>query len=133
MTDAAPITVTIDPTLAERATYEKQGVWLPAFAMGHIQAGKTVIDGKTFTDCVIEGPAVLYATENVYFDNCNLGITANGANLLLQTVGEKVTGVIAFSNTTFVRCRFVGIGFTGHPDFMKQISENLQIIGGGEA
>lgn len=133
MTDAAPITVTIDQTLAERTSYEKEGIWLPAFAMGHIQAGKTLIDGKTFTDCVIEGPAVLFATDNVNFDSCNLGITDKGENLLLQTVGQKVTGVIPFANTKFVRCRFVGIGFTGHPDFLKQIAENLQITSGGQA
>ncbi|HEY0926857.1 hypothetical protein [Brevundimonas sp.] len=126
MTDTAP-TLKIDPSVAERTTFEKEAVWLPLFAMSNIQAGKTLIDGKTFTDCLIEGPAVLFATDNVHFEGCNLGITDNGKNLLLQTVGEKVTGVVPFANTRFVRCRFVGIGFTGHPDFLSQIADNLKI------
>lgn len=131
MTDATSTTVTIDKTLADRTSYEKEGIWLPALAMAHIQAGKTLIDGKTFTDCVIEGPAVLAATDNVTFDSCNLGVTSDGKNLLLQAIGPKVTGVIPFANTKFVRCRFIAIGFTGHPDFLKQIGENLKITSEG--
>jgi len=132
MTDAAP-TLTFDTTLAERTAYEKEAIWLPAFVMSHMQAGKNLIDGKTFTDCLIEGPAVLFATDNVNFEGCNMGVTDDGRNLLLQTVGSKVTGVIPFANTRFVRCRFVGVGFTGHPDFLKQIAENLQINSGDKA
>jgi len=130
MTDALP-TLTIDPSVAERTTFEKEAIWLPLFAMSNIRAGKGLIDGKTFTDCLIEGPAVLFATDNVNFENCNLGVTDSGQNLVLQTVGPKVTGVVPFANTRFVRCRFVGIGFTGHPDFVKQVAENLKITSEG--
>ena len=45
--------------LVARTSFEKEAVWLPSLAVQHWNAGETVIDGKTFTDCVIEGPAVL--------------------------------------------------------------------------
>ena len=119
MTDTAQEKPGFNKALVEAKTYDKQPIWLPAMAVHHINAGQRVIDGKTFTDCLIEGPAVLMATDNVQFDNCNMGIASDPKTLLMKGLGDKVTGVIPFSNTRFVRCRFVGVAFTGHPDFMK--------------
>ena len=127
MTDAAPAKPAFDKALVERSSFEKTAIWLPAFAVHHINAGHDVISGKTFTDCVIEGPAVLMATDDVVFDGCNMGATKDARNLLVQAVGPKLTGVNPFANTRFVRCRFLGVAFTGHPDFIKQIAETLKI------
>lgn len=130
MTDATNKAGQFNKELVERKTYDKEAIWLPAFAVNHINAGQTMIDGKTFTDCVIEGPAVLMATENVSFDGCNMGVTTDAKNLLVQGLGPKLTGVVPFANTRFVRCRFIGVAYTGHPDFMKSIIDNVKINGG---
>ncbi|RZJ43243.1 MAG: hypothetical protein EON87_12650, partial [Brevundimonas sp.] len=58
MTDAA-INPTVDKALVERTSYEREAIWLPNLAVQHWNAGQTVIEGKTFTDCVIEGPGLL--------------------------------------------------------------------------
>ena len=108
-----------------RTTFEREAVWLPQLAADHLNADQYVIDGKTFTDCVIEGPAVLMATDNVIFDGCNFGVAENPRSLLMQPLGPRVIGAVAFSNTRFVRCRFALVGFTGHPDFLKSVEDGL--------
>lgn len=121
MTDTAP-TLKIDPSVAERTTFEKEAVWLPLFAMSNIQAGKTLIDGKTFTDCLIEGPAVLMPDTTVVFDSCHMGTASKPENLLLAPVGDLVTGVIGISDCRFVRCRFLFVGFVGREAFREQFA-----------
>lgn len=116
---------TYNAELVERAEFNKVGFWLPTFALHFIRAGLNAIDGKTFTDCVIEGPAVMLAMGNVTFEDCNLGVTTNPRNLLVQGLGERMTGAIGVSNTRFVRCRFVGVGFSGHPDFLAGMEATL--------
>jgi hypothetical protein len=115
-----------DKALVERAAFEKTRIWLPAYGVQHLNAGARVIDGKTFTDCLIEGPALLLAQENVTFENCNMGVATDPKNLMVEAVGTKVPGAIGFSNTRFVRCRFVAVSFTGHPEFIRQTIESLQ-------
>ena len=36
--------------LVARTTFEKEAVWLPSLAVHHMNAGKTFIEDKTFTD-----------------------------------------------------------------------------------
>ncbi|MES2833106.1 MAG: hypothetical protein V4707_00190 [Pseudomonadota bacterium] len=114
-----------DGALVERTTFDTEAVWLPAMAVQHLNAGKSVIEGKTFTDCLIEGPALLAAIDNVTFENCNMGEALEPRSLLVQPMGPKVAGGIAVSNTRFVRCRFVLVSFTGHPEFLKSVEETL--------
>ncbi|MGV9007906.1 MAG: hypothetical protein ACOH1H_14340 [Brevundimonas sp.] len=114
-----------DQALVDRAEFEKIAIWLPQYAVHHFNAGQAVIDGKTFTDCVIEGPALLMATDNVVFEDCNMGFATDPKSLLMQPVGPMVVGAVPFSNTRFVRCRFAMVSFTGHPDFIAQTAETL--------
>ena len=114
-----------DRVLVDRDTFETEAVWLPAMAVQHLNAGKAVVEGKTFTDCLIEGPALLAAINNVTFENCNMGEAQDPRSLLVQPMGPKVSGGIAFSNTRFVRCRFVLVSFTGHPDFLASVEKTL--------
>ncbi len=122
---ASPADSVAGRDLLERTTFETEAVWLPAMAVQHLNAGNSVIDGKTFTDCLIEGPALLAAIDNVTFENCNMGEAQEPRTLLVQPMGPKVAGGIAVSNTRFVRCRFVLVSFTGHPDFLKSVEDTL--------
>jgi hypothetical protein len=79
-----------------------------------MNAGDPVIRGKTFTDCVIEGPAVIAILDGMILDGCNLGATATARNLLLKPLGDKIVGAIGIADCRFVRCRFVQVGFTGN-------------------
>lgn len=59
------------------------------------------------------------------FDGCNMGVAGNPRTLLLQPLGDMIAGVVGMSNCRFVRCRFVQVGFTGSPELLQQIEENL--------
>ncbi|WP_419756094.1 hypothetical protein [Brevundimonas sp.] len=111
--------------LVARTTFEKEAVWLPSLAVHHMNAGKTFIEDKTFTECLIEGPAVMAIMNGTTFDGCNMGVAGNPRTLLLQPLGDMIAGVVGMSNCRFVRCRFVQVGFTGSPELLQQIEENL--------
>lgn len=127
MTDTAstPPAVGYDKTLVAETTYERRGFFLPAFAMHHLNAGQTVITGKTFIECIIEGPAILMATAGTEFDGCALGSTADPKNLFLRSVGEKITGVVAFGDTRFIRCKFNRVGYTSSDEFIDGMIASL--------
>ncbi|MGH7026265.1 hypothetical protein [Brevundimonas sp.] len=111
--------------LVARTTFEKEAVWLPSLAVHHMNAGQTVIDGKTFTECLIEGPAVMAVMNGTSFDSCNMGLAENPRTLLLQPLGDKIAGAVGMANCRFVRCRFVQVGFTGAEDVLQQIENDL--------
>jgi hypothetical protein len=122
-----PAKAGFDPAVVERDAYEKVAIWLPSFGVQFLNAGLPSIENKTFTDCLIEGPAVMLLKDEVFFDACNLGVAADPKTLLVQPVGDRATGVIPFSHCRFIRCRFVGVGYMGSPEFQADISANLAV------
>lgn len=130
MTDQIP---TLSPeeaagrALVARTSFEKEAVWLPSLAVQHWNAGQMAIDGKTFTDCVIEGPAVVAVMTGTMFDNCAMGTTSDVRNLLYRPLSTtKLAGVIGMANCRFVRCRFVQVGFTGSDDLLEQLQGGVK-------
>lgn len=114
------------PALVARTTFEKEAIWLPSFAVQHWNAGQMFIDGKTFTDCLIEGPGVMAVMNGTHFDSCAMGTTTDVRNLLYRPVSRtKLAGVIGMSNCRFLRCRFVQIGFTGQDELLDQLMEGV--------
>ncbi|MBA4001100.1 hypothetical protein [Brevundimonas sp.] len=111
--------------LVARKTFEKEAVWLPMLAVQHWNAGEMVVDGKTFTDCLIEGPAVMAVMTGTQFDSCHMGVAENPRTLLLKPVGEKIAGVVGMSNCRFVRCRFAQVGFTGTSEMLEGMERDL--------
>lgn len=111
--------------VVDQVAFERVRIWLPEFAFAHMKAQKWVIEGKTFTECVIEGPAILATTGGVEFDGCNMGLTDDVRSLMYRSLGDRVVGAVAFSRTRFVRCHFVGVGFTGSQPFLDQMEKTL--------
>lgn len=111
--------------LAARTTFEKEAIWLPLLAVHSLNAGEGVIRGKTFTDCVIEGPALMAALDGVSFEGCNLGLAKDPKSLFYKAQGPMLVGVVAFAQTRFVRCRFVQIGFTGQEAAIDAMAADL--------
>ena len=108
--------------LVARKEFTKEAVWLPSLAVNHWNAGEMSIEGKTFTDCVLEGPAVVAVMNGTTFDNCNLGAASDPKTLLFRPLGDKMAGVVGMSNCRFVRCRFVQVGFTGSEELLTELT-----------
>ncbi len=98
-------------------------IWLPDLMRAAFAAGAPLIQDRTFTDCVLEGPAVLLAAGRVELDECNLGYTGGDIrNLVLRPVApDKAVGALPFRNCRFKRCEFVAVGFTGSENFIQAI------------
>ncbi|WP_372706869.1 hypothetical protein [Brevundimonas sp.] len=111
--------------LVARTSFEKEAVWLPSLAVQHWNADQMFIDGKTFTDCVIEGPAVMAVMTGTTFDNCNMGTISDVKTLLYRPLGPKLAGVVGMSNCRFIRCRFVQVGFTGSDDLLNDLTAGI--------
>ncbi|WP_292032333.1 MULTISPECIES: hypothetical protein [unclassified Brevundimonas] len=128
MTDQTPMSPEekFGRELVARTTFEKEAVWLPSLAVHHMNAGQTVIDGKTFTECLIEGPAVMAVMTGTSFDTCNMGVAEDPRTLLLDPRGDMIAGAVGMSNCRFVRCRFVQVAFTGAREMLDQIEQDLR-------
>jgi uncharacterized protein YjbI with pentapeptide repeats len=98
-------------------------IWLPDMIRETMRGGSGVIQDRTFTNCLLEGPAVFLALGGVQFDTCNMGITGGDMrNLVLRPAGpRKVVGAIPFQNCTFTDCDFMGVGFTGPEGFLQAV------------
>jgi hypothetical protein len=121
----------VSRALVARTTFEKEAVWLPLLAVHHWNAGEMAVRGKTFTDCVVEGPAVLAVLSGTTFDSCAMGTTTDTANLLYKPQGRKLAGVVGMADCTFVRCRFVQVGFTGSDELLEDLMANIRSGAGG--
>ena len=127
MTDIQPAPITLD-AIGPVPEHNGGTIWLPQLNMETRRAGLVNIEGRTFVDCLIEGPAVMLPLSGCHFDGCDLG-DAHGdpSNLLLKPVGaERVTGAIPVVDCKFIRCRFWGVGFTGRQGFLDQM---LSVLG----
>ena len=111
--------------LAARTTFEKEGIWLPLLAVHAFNAGETVIADKVFTDCVIEGPALMAVLGGVTFEACNLGIATDPRSLFYKAHGPMLAGVIPLARTRFIQCRFVQVGFTGQDAIIDAMAGGL--------
>lgn len=127
MTDQTPMSAEekFGRELVARTTFEKEAVWLPSLSVHHMNAGQTFIDGKTFTECLIEGPAVMAVMNGTTFDSCNMGVAENPRTLLLDPRGDMIAGAIGMSNCRFVRCRFVQVAFTGAREMLDELERDL--------
>ena len=111
--------------IVARTTFEKEGVWLPLLAVHTMNAGEAVIRGKTFTDCVIQGPALVAILQGTTFDGCNMGAASDAKSMLYAPQGDKLVGAIGLQDCRFVRCRFVQIGYTGNAAFLEDMAGKL--------
>ncbi len=114
--------ITLEP-LGPGPEYRNLHVWLPQLFLETTRSGSLVIENRTFTRCIIEGPAVLLPLEGCNFDGCNLGDTRGDSQTLVlkPRSPQSVTGPIPLRNCSFINCDFVGVGFTGTERFQDEM------------
>lgn len=107
--------------------YDKATIWLPQLMLEAARRGEGVIEGKTFTDCRFDGPAVILPLGQCHFDTCDFGLSRGDMrNLLLSPMGPtSVNGALAFKDCTFIRCSFLAVGYTGSPEFLHEMTTNV--------
>jgi hypothetical protein len=85
-------------------------------------AGDGVLDGHTFVECHIKGPAILALLGEPVLTDCDFG---GDASQILWEVDTKtrpsVVGVIVADHCTFVGCVFEGVGFAGDHELIELI------------
>ena len=111
--------------LLSRTAFEQEPVWAPLLAVHAINAGEPIITGKTFTDCLIEGPAIITILGTTQFDGCDMGAAEDINSLLLRPEGPRLIGIIGFKDCLFLRCRFRHIGYTGREDFLESLKAGI--------
>lgn len=124
-TPAFPMDEAAGRALVAQDSFTKQAVWLPFLAVSHWNTGKMSIDGKAFTDCVIEGPAVMAVMNGTTFEGCAMGVASDIKTLLFRPLGDKMAGVVGMSNCKFVRCQFVQVGFTGADSLLQELEGGI--------
>ena len=91
--------------------------------------GGAMLEGRTFTDCTIEGPAVMLVLENVSFDRTNFGPTGGDLrNMLFRPMGEMGIGAVPVRNCTFTNCRFQLLGITGNDQLLNMLIEQVATV-----
>ena len=124
MTDTHAITL---DAIGPGPEYRNGSIWLPQLFLEPRRAGHANIEGRTFIECLIEGPAVLLPLSGCNFDGCNMGdAQGDPRSLMLKPVGsERVTGTVAIRDCKFIRCRFLGVGSTGPQSFLDEMIAGL--------
>lgn len=130
MTDAATA-VAGDPRQLDPLAREFTGGRFALFDLyrANVQSGGgAVLEGRVFTDCVIEGPAVMLALEGVRFEGVNFGQTGGDMrNMLFRPMsGQMAIGSIPVRNCTFRNCQFQTLGITGPDELLNVLVEQVR-------
>ena len=104
------------------ATFENLDINLVELYRAALTAGSAAIEGRTFTNCRIEGPAVLLVLEKVHFSGTNFGPVEDIKDLILRPSSDRVVGALPLRNCTFVKCELFALGFTGHSQFLDELA-----------
>ncbi|MDO8297913.1 MAG: hypothetical protein Q7T19_15920 [Caulobacter sp.] len=88
-----------------------------------VRGGQMVIEDRTFTNCRLEGPAVVAVLSGVNFDSTDFGYTGGDVGRIVWRTASTtgVVGAIPFRNCQFKGCSFFATGFTGPEAFLQQI------------
>lgn len=123
MNSILPITRPLaDAPNLSATTFENVDIILYELYAAASAKGVPLVEGRTFTGCRFQGPAVILVSNGVTFTDTNFGDSRGGIqNLLLSPVGDKAIGTIPMRDCHFIGCEFYGVGFTGTPEFIAQV------------
>jgi hypothetical protein len=84
---------------------------------------KPALRNKTFDNCNIIGPAILFVRNSKFIKDHFVGdIDA----IFISTTNEKISGVILVENTTFINCTFNKIAFIGSQEVMNNMKRQIK-------
>ncbi len=85
-----------------------------------------VLDGDTFTNCTLRGPAVVWfdGDKPITLKFCEFAHELDDLFWEVPRTRLGLIGAVMVRNCTFVSCRFVGIGFAGYEGLRAKIEGN---------
>jgi hypothetical protein len=88
-----------------------------------LRAGSAMIEGRTFINCRLDGPAVMAAVTGCEFDSTDFGYASGGvrAMIIRSAAPGRMIGALPFKDCKFIGCMFFAVGFTGPDPFLDQI------------
>ena len=90
------------------------------------QGGGASLKGRTFRNCVLQGPAVLMVLQGTRFERVSFGAPGHISEILFSPVsGTKAIGAIPLEDCVFEDCRFLACGFTGSQTFLDLMVREL--------
>ncbi|KQS57485.1 hypothetical protein ASG17_01845 [Brevundimonas sp. Leaf363] len=90
------------------------------------KGGGTVLKGRTFKGCILEGPAVVLVLLGTRFLRTNFNSPGDIREILFAPVSPtKAIGAIPMADCVFEDCTFVATGFTGHQNFIDLMINEL--------
>lgn len=131
MTDAQPLHTPASRQIDPRAK-EFRGGHFALFDLyrANIQAGGgAVLEGRTFVDCLIEGPALMLVQDGTHFEGVDFGPCGGDLRGMLfrSLSGAAAIGSIPVKNCTFRNCRFHTLGFTGSETLLATLIEQVRV------
>ena len=123
MTSILPINRPLaDASDLNAATFENVDIILYELYAAASAKGVPLVEGRTFTGCRFQGPAVILVSNGVTFTDTNFGDGRGSIkNLLTRSLGDKAIGTIPMRDCHFIGCEFYGVGFTGTSEFLAQV------------
>lgn len=98
------------------------------FRANSAAGGGAILEGRTFKNCRIEGPALMLVLDGVHFESTNFGPTGgNMRNMLFQPMGDMGIGAIPVRNCTFTNCEFLALGITGSETLLNALIEQVPV------
>jgi hypothetical protein len=97
----------------------------------HMHAGGgAVIQGRTFVDCIIEGPGLMLIQDGVHFEGVDFGPAGGDMRgMLFRSLnGTMAIGSIPVKDCTFRNCKFHTLGFTGSDSLLQALLAQVQVL-----
>lgn len=88
-----------------------------------LSKGDRMIEGITFVNCRLEGPAVLAVLGGCDFDGTDLGRNVDDVrSIVLRSASPNaVVGALPIRDCRFVGCQLFAVGYTGPEAFLEQL------------
>jgi hypothetical protein len=88
-----------------------------------LRAGSAMVEGRTFINCRLDGPAVMAAVGGCEFDSTDFGYASGDIRTMIirSAAPNRMIGALPFKDCKFIGCMFFAVGFTGPDSFLNQI------------
>ena len=89
--------------------------------------GGSMIEGRTFRNCVIEGPAVILVMPGTRFERTSFGAAPGDIRsiLLKPMSATHALGAIPMGDCVFEGCQFFACGFAAHENWLNLMIQEL--------